>query len=365
MSSFALYRLPHSSSCTLMQQISGQPEELHSFEDLNGRSGFVLAPFHIESDCPLLLMHADKTRQLHINACLPSTLNMLTDSLSYHHCNQEPDVESRARYNACFDRFHQALSNKHFDKLVLARRKTLVRKPDAHPLQLFLKACQQYPRLFIALVSTPRSGTWLAATPEILLEGEGCRWHTIALAGTILLAPSQLHTEGENTIWSPKNIQEQHYVASYMAGQLKPFASELQQDGPRTVRAANLVHLRSDFTFTLYNNARVGDLLDTLHPTPAVCGLPKQAALDFILDNEPVPRRYYSGFMGPLNARQTDEVRTDGITTSHLYVTLRCMEIGLHSYHLHAGGGLLKDSIEEQEWQETEAKMGTISKCIG
>ena len=131
-------------------------------------------------------------------------------------------------------------------------------------------------------------------------------------------------------------------------------ADNIQEEGPRTVRAANLVHLRSDFTFTILNNARVGNVLQLLHPTPAVCGLPKKEAYDFILANEHTPRLYYSGFMGPLNLS----------STTHLFVSLRCMQIADNQYRLYAGGGLLKDSVEEQEWQETEAKMETMRRVL-
>lgn len=154
--------------------------------------------------------------------------------------------------------------------------------------------------------------------------------------------------------WSTKNIQEQRYVATYLMNCLERVADDIHEEGPRTVRAANLVHLRSDFTFTLYNNARVGDVLQLLHPTPAVCGLPKQEAYDFILDNEHTPRLYYSGFMGPLNLQ----------SQTHLYVSLRCMQITDSQYRLYAGGGLLKDSVEEQEWMETEAKMETMRRVL-
>ena len=101
-------------------------------------------------------------------------------------------------------------------------------------------------------------------------------------------------------------------------------------------------------------NDRVGALLDVLHPTPAVCGLPKREAFNFILDNERVSRQYYSGFMGPLLMNDS----------THLYVSLRCMHICDHQYQLYAGGGLLPDSVEEQEWQETEAKMETMRNLL-
>ena len=228
-------------------------------------------------------------------------------------------------------------------------------------MELFQRACQLYPRLFISLVYTPKSGLWLTATPEILLEGDGSEWRTIALAGTMKLEGDELLGEGEHMTWSTKNIQEQRYVATYLMGCLEQLAKNIREEGPRTVRAANLVHLRSDFTFTLLNNARVGDVLQMLHPTPAVCGLPKQETYSFILDNEHTPRLYYSGFMGPLNL---SPVTLHHSPVTHLYVSLRCMQITSDRYRLYAGGGLLKDSIEELEWQETEAKLETMRQCI-
>ena len=188
---------------------------------------------------------------------------------------------------------------------------------------------------------------------QILLEGKGANWRTIALAGTVRLEGEQLSGEGETVSWSTKNIQEQRYVATYIAECLEQFTSDFSEEGPFSVRAANLVHLRSDFTFTLPSKERLGDLLQTLYPTPAVCGLPKREAFQFITHNEHTPRQYYSGFQGWLGEEET-----------HLYVSLRCMRMEDRHYYLYAGGGLLKDSTEDQEWQETEAKLETMRRVL-
>jgi isochorismate synthase len=239
-----------------------------------------------------------------------------------------------------------------FRKIVLARCADEKKEEKVEPMDLFYRACALYPRMFIALVETEKSGCWLTATPEILLDGEGQDWRTIALAGTMKLEGEQLNGEGETLRWSTKNIQEQRIVATYITECLEQFTGDFREEGPRTVRAANLVHLRSDFTFKLENQDHIGDLLQTLHPTPAVCGLPKREAFQFITRNEHSPRRYYSGFMGPLGQQ------------THLYVSLRCMNIERNVCHLYAGGGLLKDSTEEQEWTETEAKMETMRRLL-
>ena len=215
-----------------------------------------------------------------------------------------------------------------------------------NPIALFEKACESYPRVMVALVFTPQSGLWLTATPEVLLAGGDGQWQTMALAGTLAYK--------DDLRWSDKNIQEQRYVATYIVKQLERFTSDFTEEGPYTVRAGHLAHLRSDFRFTLYNNTRVGELLQALHPTPAVCGLPKEAAFEFIQQYEHHRRSYYSGFMGPLAIDQS----------THLFFTLRCMQIFRNAYRLYAGGGLLKDSVEEQEWLETETKLDTMRRIV-
>jgi isochorismate synthase len=250
------------------------------------------------------------------------------------------------------------LENDTFRKIVLARCADEVLEKKVEPIELFYRACALYPRLFVALVDTEKSGCWLTATPEILLDRNGEDWRTIALAGTMKLEGEQLKYDAPlkdvPITWTTKNIQEQRVVATYIAECLEQYASDFREEGPVTVRAANLVHLRSDFNFTLPDNAHIGNLLQSLHPTPAVCGLPKKNAFDFIIRHEHTPRRYYTGFMGMLNPQ----------AQTFLYVSLRCMNIEQDMCHLFAGGGLLKDSVEEQEWQETEAKLDTMRRCI-
>jgi isochorismate synthase len=120
-----------------------------------------------------------------------------------------------------------------------------------------------------------------------------------------------------------------------------------------TSRAGNLVHLRSDFSYNAGSNQSA--LIDALFPTPAVCGMPKEETREFILDNETIDREYYSGFAGLLNV--------DG--SSQLFVTLRCMKLlAKNRVRLFAGGGIMPDSVEADEWHETENKMETIKTCI-
>ena len=345
MQGFSIFRLPYSEEFTL---ISGQVLTYQECASLSGQCGFVMAPFAVSDKQPILLIQADIVRRDALETLCAEVQQQMEEiplpTLLEPRMNQKGN--SAADYHIDFLNFHAHLMSGQFQKLVLSRSIDIERTDEDTPIGLFQKACERYPRLFIALAYTPQGGLWLTATPEILLAGSNGSWQTMALAGTMPYA--------NDLRWNDKNIQEQRYVASYITQQLERFTDSFTEKGPYTARAGHLAHLRSDFHFTLFNNARACELIQSLHPTPAVCGLPKQGAFSFIQQFEHHQRSYYSGFMGPLYI--------DGQT--NLYVTLRCMQIFKNAFKLYAGGGLLRDSLEEQEWQETEAKLDTMRRLI-
>ena len=343
MDAFAIYRLPHASQCTLVGQ-HGVPDGLKSLSSLKqDSSGFVIAPFSPDDCSPILLLRPDVVRQYTLDE-VPAI-----DDLPYYldGGNNLAQPSSRESYNSDFARFHRTFSAFGYQKLVLARNAD-VPHSGTHPVTLFKHACEHYPEACVTLFSAPQCGTWLMATPEVLLErGTDDIWHTMALAGTMRYA-EQLPP------WSDKNVHEQDFVAQYIKACLEQFTDEITVTGPYTTRAGSLVHLRTDFNFTLPSDAGVGEVLYALHPTPAVCGLPKADALRFIINNETCNRSYYSGFSGPLNV--------DGTTA--MYVSLRCMRILADRYRLYAGGGILPQSVDSQEWDETSAKMQSMLTLI-
>ncbi len=343
MNAFAYYRLPYLHHATFVAQHEGEPEILSSVAQLNGKDGFVVAPFSPSADCPVVLMHPDETRLVAVSADEP-----LSDGFSL----QDQGKEAYADDFACF---HEQLERGVFRKIVLARQSVV--RADVRAEALFHRACRLYPRLFVALVYTPQSGMWLMATPEILLKGDGCEMSTMSLAGTQRAEPSRTIADYpvEGVEWSEKNREEQQYVTDYIEQCVRSFTDDYSLKGPYTTMAANLYHLRTDIRFRLSDTRHLGDVLEKLYPTPAVCGIPKEEARQFILAHEHQPRKYYSGFVGPLLARGK----------THLFVSLRCMNILPDgSCHLYAGGGLLRESEMEKEWAETEAKMQTIKNVL-
>lgn len=239
-----------------------------------------------------------------------------------------------------------------FSKVVLARRKKKKASAGFQIAGFFLQLCKAYPNAFVSLVSTPVSGTWIGATPEILLRVTADQtFHTIALAGTQSWRPS---LKLSNVAWTQKAIEEQAMVSRYIINCFKKIRlREFQEDGPKTARAGNLVHLRTDYHVKLreVNFPNLGTvMLRLLHPTSAVCGMPADEALDFIRQQENFDRAYYAGYLGPVNVDHS----------THLYVNLRCMQIKRAFVEFYAGAGITLDSEPVKEWRETSLKIRTL-----
>lgn len=271
MIAFAYYRLPYLHHAIYVAQHEGEPEVLSSVAELNGKEGFVIAPFAPSSECPVVLMHPDESKLISAegaeNASRCGTSYVVTLQDLRRDVAESTSGRNFEAYTREFECFHRQLSEGKFSKIVLARKLRIQsnRQPlesvhtsaaqdagktsdvqntanasvvqDADSLKaLFLKTCRMYPRLFVALVYTPQSGLWLMATPEILLKGEQNQMATMSLAGTQKAEPSKTIADYpvEGIEWSEKNREEQQYVTDYIEDSIKAFSDEYQKKGPYT-----------------------------------------------------------------------------------------------------------------------------------
>lgn len=385
---FAIFRLPDETSLRFVMQTSGMPSLFRDIDDLAGQQGFVIAPFRITADSPVIMIRPDCTelpdKEIHPNhtglseitefpnhnsppeACAAHRSDTGLGAKVYDNINTgshrtkeesaqirkrfpEPSTDEKEEYSRLFKRFLEPLANGEMEKIVLSRKKTIDREETFSSGRSFFNAAEKYPHSYVYLFNTPQSGTWLGSTPEILLEGAKNRWHTIALAGT-----RYPNSNPDGVTWDEKNLREQHLVTSYLLNRLSSFHIVPEIKGPYTIKAGALAHLRTDFSFRLPHGIKPETLLKALHPTPAVSGLPKTKAYRFIKDNEKYNRRYYSGFLGIFNTKGE----------SNIYVNIRCMHIEKKSLTLYTGGGLLASSLLEDEWEETEHKLSTMLNII-
>ncbi len=240
-----------------------------------------------------------------------------------------------------------AIENKQFKKVVLSRKES-VDFVNFDLINAFLNLVQLYPNTFVYCFYHPKIGTWLGATPERLLKAQNNEFETIALAGT------QKDTGSDEIIWPIKEQKEQQFVTDYIVEKVKDVASEITVSKPYSIKAGKVWHIKTEIFGILNSNSSLKEMIHLLHPTPAVCGLPKDESKAFILKNENYDRRFYTGFLGELNM----ENKTD------LFVNLRCMEICGSQAHLFMGCGITKDSIPEKEWEESCNKSATMKKVL-
>lgn len=209
---------------------------------------------------------------------------------------------------------------------------------------LFEELVIAYPNAMVYLLSDPKLGTWLGASPELLLRTVGEHGFSISLAGT---------KECEDqTRWKEKEQNEQALVSEYIKEKLKELElSSIETIGPYDFIAGPVKHLRTDFSFSF--SIDENKILDVLHPTPAVCGVPKEQALEVIEHIEQHDRSIYTGYLGLLKPNDTK-----------IFVNLRCCQIRPGKMYLYLGGGFTEASDAELEWKETENKSKTILDLV-
>lgn len=373
----AAWRLPHQQTRHVILDISGRSSQVDwQLEGLY--PGFIVSPFltnqpqspyiradiHYQSEEEDWQVNptADLTRYSsirttfleHLKKQSPSLVLVHTSINSAHSLDTDQD-----HFTNIVTKAIEAIENDRFKKVVPSRRKMVALPDNFDVASTFQRLCEAYPAAFVSIFSIPGIGTWMGASPEILVstyqQGERQMFRTVALAGT---QPLQGENPLKNAAWRQKEIEEQAMVSRYIINCFKKIRlREFEEDGPKTIAAGNLLHLRTDFTVDMNatNFPELGSvMLELLHPTSAVCGMPKEPSLEFIQQYEGYDRSFFSGFLGPVNIQ--DEI--------NLFVNLRCMQLLNRQAALYAGAGITIDSEPEREWNETEMKMRTVQQLL-
>ena len=319
-------------------------EELRERKHL---AGFLMAPFAVTAEMPMLWIEKEQGKQgarvLQLATCDEAQLE------SFPPVAPIPQALPDS-YRITFARFMEHLEEGMAEKLVLAHRVKLPSIATAQVVGAFDKALTHYPNAFVSLCYTPQSGLWLCATPEMLLRGDGADWQTVALAGTM-----PRPADSEPSVWSEKNRREHHYVQRFIGELLEQEGIPYRALDVETTTTGQLQHLQARFALQLPEGYAPITLAERLHPTPAVCGTPQRVAQHLILEEESAERSYYAGFLGWYEP----ERRVD------LFVQIRCLQLlPEQALRLYAGGGIVRGSSLENEWQEVLHKLSAIHSLI-
>lgn len=379
----AVWRLPHESEIKLMISVQeGIQWKKPDLEQLP--ASFVIHPFKNQEEdtamvleADLILTYSEDAELLSFDSKLgeehPTIKRLVQESATIADRSQPdndweglgkeafPNPGAEEHYKGIVTQAIEAIKSGQLDKVVLSRTKNYPYSEKFELFKAFQKLCKAYVSAFVSMVSLPDRGeTWLGATPERLvgIDANGF-FRTTSLAGT----QSARTQTGEiipakEVRWGQKEIEEQALVSRYIIECFKKIRlREYLEKGPKTSRAGNLYHLRTDYEVNTreVNFPELGTvMLKLLHPTSAVCGMPKQPALDFINAAENYDRELYSGYLGPVQVDQD----------SSLFVNLRSMRFKDGIATLFAGAGITEDSDPRKEWEETEMKCDTLLRVL-
>jgi len=349
---FVTYRKPNSSIVQAVLQKDDAVNEVKDFTE----TGFIFAPF--DSTQRTILIASDTIK----SAKYVPELRNITDVKSF---TQSDNTQKEFHINLV-KKGIDSIRKGEFKKVVISRK--IETECTSNPIELFQKVLDTYEHAFCYLWYHPKIGTWLGATPEILLKIENQQFTTMSLAGT------QKDIVDTELNWGNKELKEQQLVTDYIADALHNFVSGLKIGERESTRAGNLWHLRTKLTGRITKN-NVSKIVEALHPTPAVCGLPLTTTKKFILKNENYNREFYTGFLGELNFKLEKDRTTNTRNQENkayrsiknnttLFVNLRCVQLKKTSAHIYIGGGVTQDSDPNLEWQETIAKSQTMLRIL-
>jgi len=353
---FVAYRHPRESEVYAQLQEDAVLDYLENFN----QEGFIFAPFN------------ETKKTVFFDRASAEIISTETQEIQVEENTAEKSFQSTLQEKTVHEKLVnkglEKIKNSSLKKVVLSRAEQIITSADS--INYFKRLLKKYPTAFVYCWYHPIIGLWLGATPETLLKTQQNRFKTMALAGT------QVYNGTLEVDWGEKEKDEQHLVTQSIKADLesingieKLFVGEAQ-----THQAGNVLHLKSDIS-GIFQQELLGVIITKLHPTPAVCGLPKKESKEFIEAEENYDRSFYSGYLGELNKKtqKTRNPRMQNVENSaynlvqkqtNLYVNLRCMQVLDQKVIVYVGGGITAGSNPTAEWEETVRKAETIQRVL-
>lgn len=253
------------------------------------------------------------------------------------------DAETKTEYLRQLEKTIAIIKENGLPKLVYSRRKIFTGFREIDLKNSFENLCRTYPNAF-RYIFVHGEHSWMGAFSEVLgkFNKETHEFETMSLAGTLPVSES----------WSDKEIEEQKPVTLYIRNILKKYSENIDESGTYDHISGNIKHLRTDFRAKI-RPEDLDAIIQELHPTPAVCGIPKEFCKESIQKLEKFPRELYAGYI----KIETEE-------TVQYFVNLRCARLYQDSVHVFVGGGITAQSSPEKEWIETELKSEAVLKNL-
>lgn len=329
-----------------------------------GTYRFVLPRFEVvEEDertvlaCNLVLPRDAQSAEALLESIRSLTFPPATEGSSLPEPTDRRDRPQKAEWTDMVRWALEAIRKRRLDKVVLARRVGLSLNAPVDPLTVLQQLKTATPGCFHFALRPADGPTFLGAPPERLFRRRGAEVMSEAVAGTRERGETAEEDAAlrEELLTSAKERREHAFVQEAILSDLEGLCTSVNSpDTPSELALARGRHLHAYLTGTLRPEVSTVELLDALHPTPAVGGVPTRAALRAIREQEPFDRGWYAGpvgWIGPDAAEFAVAIRSGLVDPSRLA--------------LFSGAGIVEGSVPEREWDEIEQKIGDFAAVLG
>ena len=329
---FVIFRFPKKKRVHVFFQ---RDTFLYTMDDNYNRSGFIMAPFLVSKE---KIFIPDTLKRSFNFTCKPFDLKS--------NKKKKSTLGERENFIALIKKAKDLIVTQKAIKIVVSRVIN-VKKTEKSVIDVFKKLLNNHFESFVYLWFHPKVGTWLGASPELLMSLKKEKLKTVSLAGTLKYI--------KKSLWTYKEREEQEIVTQNIIRSLQNYFKKVdfKKGKLKTFKTGDMVHLRTKIT-AFSNFFSIKKIIEILHPTAAVAGYPKDIAVSFIKKNENYKRDFYTGFLGVVQDAKN----------GFFFVNLRCANFTSKGYQIYAGAGITNSSDLEKEWLETEEKVLTIKNVL-
>ncbi len=261
-------------------------------------------------------------------------------------------ANAKKQWSILVDKTLNLINQKEVQKIVVSRNIELKISSAPQMGEVFQKYRNNFPNCFLFAFKNDEQ-IFFGATPELLFKISDNKLFTEAIAGSTKRGKDLLEDDyfASKLLADLKNVNEHNFVIDYITNAIAPFVKDYFVDNDHEIRKLkNIQHISTTISGILKENVEIFNLIDKLYPTPAICGVPKTEAMNFIKQNELYPRGLYSGLIGCFNFSDFAE----------FVVGIRSALYTKNTLHAFAGCGIVKSSHPVSEFIETELKLKPI-----
>jgi menaquinone-specific isochorismate synthase len=266
----------------------------------------------------------------------------------------DPDQET---WTGAVERAVSAVAAGDLSKVVLARVQSVVSEGWLDPVEVVMNLWRENRGAHVFLFEPVPGHVLVGAAPETVATVTGGMFRATAVAGSTGRGRSKKETEAlaGSLLRSRKDLVEHRICVEDVVSHLHGLSEDVRaQDAPHILALPTIQHLETVVEARLRPGVTVLSALEALHPTPAVCGLPRDRALEFLRKEERFHRGWYAGPVGWFDGEG------DGV-----FVPALRSAVGKgREWHLFAGAGIVEGSDPDREWEETRIKLRTALRAL-